>query len=76
MIELHVTFGGTRAQWNDYFEELKNTHELRKGHWTDVEWPNKRYIFTICNGLEHEKGYHSFELVNREWIGPWHRGDL
>jgi len=66
MAELHGGWGGSVQEWNDWFDELKDTHELRVGTWKYKETPYKRSIFIPIDKLEYIKRT-EIMLVNKEW---------
>jgi len=71
MMELHMGIGGKMEQWNEFFKQLRDTHELRLGGWKYKNTPKRRWEFTTCDEIAIKKGYVSVELVNRDWVGPW-----
>ncbi|KKM85544.1 hypothetical protein LCGC14_1287910, partial [marine sediment metagenome] len=73
MMEVHVDpeFGGSKDQWNSFFDKLKNTHELRLARWEDKENSDKRYIYAPVSEMPYEKGKMQIELIDKKWIGPW-----
>lgn len=68
MFEIHLSFGGTSDQWNEWFKKFENTHELRLGQWVDKETSKRRYVYIPVNQLPSEKGTPQMSLVNREWV--------
>jgi len=67
MIEIHFGFGGNTEQWNSYFNEIKNTHDIKIGVWKDKKTPDRRYEYVPCNSLPN-KGFKQFELINKKWF--------
>ena len=71
-MELHLGLGGTGEQWNNFFQKLADTHELRIGGYThDKRDPKAKYMFTTASSFLGTSGFHTVELVNRDWTGPF-----
>jgi FkbM family methyltransferase len=68
MFEIHLSFGGTFDQWNEWFKKFEDTHELRLGHWVDKGTPQRRYVYTPVDQLPSPKGTPQMSLVDRDWV--------
>lgn len=68
IFELHLSFGGTSQQWNGWFKQFRDTHELCMGQWIDKETPKCRYVYVPCEGLSSSRGRHQIGLIDKEWV--------
>ena len=66
MAELHGGFGGSVQEWNDWFDELSDTHELRLSQWKYKGTPNRRNVYVPIDKIEYIK-QSEVMLVNKEW---------
>lgn len=72
MFEIHIPFGGTGEQWNNWFKKVSDTHELRiKIKEGTKESGMYRYRYVLCEEFSFSRGKHEVELVNKNWVGPY-----
>jgi FkbM family methyltransferase len=72
MMEIHRGLGGGNSydQWNEWFKEVKDTHELKIGKWVDKHTPKAKYTYAPIDSISGEdldRRWVSIELINRKW---------
>jgi len=63
--EIHDGIGGTKEQWKTWFNQFKDTHELRVAQWQDKHNPNQKYVYSQVPEFDFDKKA-TVELVKKE----------